>query len=285
MILVFGKTGQVGNELKNRNNIKSLSRKQADLLDPQACSDAILFTKPRAVINAAAYTRVDEAEVEEHLARRINGEAPARMAEACSKLRIPFVHLSTDYVFSGDGTAPWHASDKPDPRNAYGRSKLQGERAIEASGCVHAILRTSWVFSKHGNNFFSTMLRISKTRENIGIVNDQVGGPTSAHDIAQTCILLAQQLINKPEKSGIYHYAGQPDVSWCQFANSIFEQIGGYTVATPILTSEYLTPAQRPLNSRLNCSTTEDVFGFSRPFWRDGLQMILTELGLTHDKT
>jgi len=244
-----------------------------------------LFNKPKAVINIAAYTAVDNAESDEYLARQINGEAVAMMAATCAELNIPLVHISTDYVFDGSGTTPWLTSDIPNPINAYGRSKLQGERAIEASGCIYVILRTSWVVSAHGNNFVKTMLRLSERKHTLNVVDDQIGGPTFAGNITHTCVLIAEQLIKEPSKKGIYHYTGQPDVSWFQFAKQIFEKAGAQTVATPILTSDYPTPAPRPLNSRLNCSTTKEVFGISRPFWYDALENILKELDQKHVKT
>jgi dTDP-4-dehydrorhamnose reductase len=188
------------------------------------------------------------------------------------------VHISTDYVFDGIGTKPWSVTDTPNPKNAYGRSKLKGEQAIKASGCLYAVLRTSWVVSSHGNNFVKTMRRLSETRDRITVVDDQIGGPTCARDIAQTCFSIAEQLIQDPSKSGIYHYSGQPDVSWCQFANAIFEQMDCKTIANPIPTREYPTPALRPLNSRLDCEAIQKTFGVTRPFWRDGLEEILRDL-------
>lgn len=285
MILVFGETGQVASELSTFENITTLDREQADLTDPKACEDAIFFYKPKAVINAAAYTAVDKAESDEKLARRINGEAPTKMAEVCAELEIPLVHISTDYVFDGSGTTPWNCLDATSPVNAYGRSKLEGEKGIERSGCVYAILRTSWVVSGHGNNFVKTMLQLSQIKNRVTVVDDQIGGPTCARDIAKTCILIAHHLMKEPSKAGIYHYTGQPDVSWCQFANAIFEDAGRSTIAIPIQTSSYPTAALRPLNSRLNCSSTEDIFGIPRPFWRDGIPNILKDLGHIYEKT
>jgi dTDP-4-dehydrorhamnose reductase len=284
MILVFGKTGQVATELKSYKDVIALGRDEADLSIPRICAEAIRRYKPRVVINAAAYTAVDKAESEENLANAINGVAPGAMASACVDLDIPFVHISTDYVFDGLGTTPWSVTDTPKPKNAYGRSKLKGEQAIIASGCIHAILRTSWVVSAHGNNFFKTMRRLSETRDQINVVDDQIGGPTCTRDIAQTCISIAEQLIEDRDKSGIYHYSGQPNVSWFQFANAIFEQMDCKTIVSPIPTTEYLTPASRPLNSRLDCGVTQDTFGVTRPFWRDGLEEMLRELEGEHDK-
>ena len=284
MILVFGKTGQVASELQSHKDVIALGRDQADLSVPTTCTEAIRQYKPRAVINAAAYTAVDQAESEENLANTINGDALGAMASACADLGIPLVHISTDYVFDGTGTTPWSVTDTPNPQNAYGRSKLKGEQAISASGCVYAILRTSWVVSAHGNNFVKTMRRLSETRDHVTVVDDQIGGPTCARDIAQTCLSIAEQLIQDPNKSGIYHYSGQPDVSWCQFANAIFEQMDCKTIASPIPTTEYPTPALRPLNSRLNCKATQDTFGIARPFWKDGLEEVLRDLEGEDDK-
>lgn len=284
MILVFGKTGQVAMELQTHKEVIALGREQADLSNPRACAEAIKHSEPRGVINAAAYTAVDKAESEENLANTINGDAPGAIAVACADLDIPFVHLSTDYVFDGSGTAPWSVTDAPNSKNAYGRSKLKGEQVIMASGCTYAILRTSWVVSAHGNNFVKTMRRLSETRNRITVVDDQIGGPTCARDIAQTCISVIEQLIKDPRKSGLYHYSGQPNVSWCQFANAIFEQIDCKTIASPIPTKEYPTPATRPLNSQLDCTVTQDIFGIARPFWRDGLEEILRDLEDAHEK-
>ena len=281
MILVFGKTGQVAAELQRLGDIVALGRDQADLSDPQACADAIRAHAPRAVINAAAYTAVDQAEEEEALATLINGDAPTEMARACAKLGIPLIHISTDYVFDGTGERPWQPHDPIAPRNAYGRSKLAGENGIRDSGAVHAILRTSWVVSAHGSNFVKTMLRLSETRDALNVVADQIGGPTPARDIAAACLQMLEQLIKDPSKSGTYHYSGAPDVSWADFARAIFDQSGKDITVTPISTTDYPTPAKRPLNSRMDCSATEQVFGIARPDWRDGLKMILQDIEVT----
>ena len=284
MILVFGNKGQVAIELQSHKDVFALGRDQVDLSIPTTCAEAIQRYKPRAVINAAAYTAVDKAESEETLAKTINGDAPGAMASACAERDIPIVHISTDYVFDGLGTTPWSVADAPNPKNAYGRSKLQGEQAIRASTCTYAILRTSWIVSAHGNNFIKKMRHLSESRDQITVVDDQIGGPTCALDIAQTCVSIAEQLIQDASKSGIYHYSGQPDVSWCQFANAIFEQMDCKTIASPISSTEYPTPASRPLNSRLDCKATQDIFGISRPFWKDGLEAILVDLEGEYDK-
>ena len=283
MILVFGKTGQVAIELQRQApeaaRLTALPRAQADLSDPAACAEAIRTLKPSVVINAAAYTAVDRAEEEEPLATRINGEAPGAMARACADLGIPLVHISTDYVFDGSGESPRTPSDPASPSNAYGRSKLAGEEAIRASGCAHVILRPSWVFSAHGANFVKTMLRLGAERDRLAIVADQVGGPTPAAEIARACLAIADAMIADPAKSGTYHLSGAPDVSWANFAREIFAQSGLTSEVSDIPTSNFPTPAKRPLNSRMDNSSLTDTFGLPGPDWRAGLQDVLTDLG------
>ena len=278
MILVFGKTGQVATELQRLSGVMALGRDDVDLSDPAACAAAILEHVPEAVINAAAYTAVDRAEDEEHLATVINGGAPTVMAKACAELGIPLVHISTDYVFNGLGNIPYRPDDVTEPQNAYGRSKFAGEVAIRESGAVYAILRTSWVVSAHGANFVKTMLRLSETRDALNVVSDQIGGPTPARDIATACLNIAEQLIQEPSKSGTYHFSGTPDVSWAEFATEIFAQVGRTVIVSAIPTAQYPTPAKRPLNSRMDCNSTEQVFGIKRPKWQDGLKEILKDL-------
>lgn len=278
-ILVFGKSGQLARELAGHAGVTCIGRDQADLADPEACAGAIRQARPAAVINAAAYTAVDKAEDEEALATVINGEAPGAMAVACADLGIPFVTVSTDYVFDGSGDAPWQPDGKTAPLNAYGRSKRAGEEAVCAAGGAYAILRTSWVVSAHGNNFIKTMLRLGKEREGLSIVADQIGAPTPARDIAAACFAAAAQLQAAPEKAGIYHLAGRPETSWADFAREIFASAGVDCVVEDIPTSAYPTPAARPLNSRLDCAALETVFGISQPDWQVGLMDILKDLG------
>ncbi|MCF6431207.1 dTDP-4-dehydrorhamnose reductase [Leisingera sp. MMG026] len=279
MILVFGKTGQLARELTAHQGITCLGRNQADLSDPAACADAIRQAQPQAVINAAAYTAVDKAEDEEALAAVINGDAPGAMARACAALNIPFVTVSTDYVFDGSGDAPWKPADAVSPLNAYGRSKLAGEEMVRGAGGAYAILRTSWVVSAHGSNFVKTMLRLGKERERLMIVADQIGAPTPARDIAAACLAMAQQLAEDPGKSGIYHLAGAPWTSWADFARAIFARAGIACEVEDIPASAYPTPAARPLNSRLDCTSLETVFGIPQPDWPMGLTEILKDLG------
>lgn len=285
MILVFGKTGQVANELAAFESVMGLDRSQADLKNPGACMEAIYHLKPKGVINAAAFTAVDIAEQKREIAMQINADAPAAMAKACADLKIPFVHLSTDYVYEGNGQIAWRPSDLTIPQNIYGKSKLEGEKSIIKSGLIFAIVRTSWVVSAHGNNFIKTMLRLSQSHRIINVVSDQVGGPTPARDIARACVEIVKQLIDDPKKTGIYNYSGFPDVSWFEFAQEIFAQSGSQIITKPILTSEYPTQAERPLNSRLDCSVTKEVFKIMRPCWREGLKDILRDLETANEKT
>ena len=278
MILLFGKTGQVATELQRSGDVLALGRDQADLSDPLACAQRIRALAPRAVINAAAYTAVDK---DEELATIINGDAPTAIAQACAKMQIPLVHISSDYVFEGSGGAPWKPSDATAPQNAYSRSKLAGEEGILGSGATHAILRTSWVVSPHATNFVKTMLRLSETRDTLSVVADQIGGPTPARDIASACLMIAQHLQDDPSKSGTYHYTGAPSVSWADFASEIFAQTARSVTVIPITTAEYPTPAKRPLNSRMDCRTTVSTFGVKQPDWRIGLNEILKELEVT----
>ncbi len=276
MILVFGQTGQVARELQRQlPDATFLSRDQADLSDPAACAAAIAASDATAVINAAAWTAVDKAEAEEAAATVINGDAPTAMAQACAAKGIPFVHISTDYVFDGLGTGAWRTTDATGPIGAYGRSKLAGEQGVIAAGGVYAILRTSWVFSAHGNNFVKTMLRLAD-RGALNVVADQIGGPTAAADIAATCVAMARGLT--ADRSGVYHLSGGPDVSWADFARAIFEQAGVGMTVNDIPSSAYPTPAVRPANSRMDCSGLA-AFGLTRPDWRTGLQDVLNELG------
>lgn len=281
MILVFGKTGQVAIGLQELlPEARFLDRQQADLTNPAACFDIIMDLKPDQVINAAAYTAVDKAEDDEATADLVNGAAPGYMARACAQLGIPFVHISTDYVFDGMGEGAFEPTHPTAPLGAYGRSKLAGEDAIIAAGGVYAILRTSWVFSAHGNNFLKTMLRLSETRDKLSIVGDQIGGPTPANAIAAACIEIADQLQTDPSKTGIYHFSGAPNVSWANFARDIFAQAGRKVEIDDIPTSAYPTPAKRPANSRMACATTQQAFEIAQPSWQAAVTEILTEMGI-----
>ena len=278
-LLVFGRTGQVARELARlAPEARFLGRDEADLSDPDACARAIRESGCQAVINAAAYTAVDRAETEPDLAGQINAAAPAAMASAAAGLGIPFVHISTDYVFDGSGDQPWVETDPTGPLGVYGASKLDGERGIATAGGQWAVLRTSWVFSAHGANFVKTMLRLGAERDELRVVADQHGGPTPAADIASACLTMAQTMRAEPALGGVYHFSGAADTNWAGFAREIMAQAGLACRVTDIASSDYPTPARRPMNSRLDCSAIRRDFGISRPDWRAGLAQVLLEL-------
>lgn len=279
--LVFGRTGQVAQELARRcpdgMSPVFLGRDLADLADPARCEAAIADQDCDIVINAAAWTAVDRAEADEDAATVTNGASPAAMARACAAKGIPFLHISTDYVFDGQGTLPFAPDHPTAPLNAYGRSKLAGERAIRASGAHHVILRTSWVVSAHGQNFVKTMLRLGAERPSLNVVADQIGGPTPAAAIADA-LYVAAAALRDGAVGGTYHFAGAPDTSWADFARAIMAGAGLPCTIHDIPSSAYPTPAARPMNSRLDCSTLTRDFGIPRPDWRAGLADILKEL-------
>lgn len=278
-LIVFGKTGQVATELARRApEATFVGRDLADLGHPAQVADLLAQHKATAIINAAAYTAVDRAEAEPELAHVVNGDAVGVMAEYAAARGIPFVHISSDYVFDGSGMAPRGPDEATGPLGVYGASKLAGEEAVRAAGGTHAILRTSWVFSAQGSNFLKTMLRLSESRTDLSIVADQIGGPTPAGAIAEACLTIAEALKAAPEKTGTYHFAGTPDVSWADFARVIFAASGRDVTVADILTTAYPTPAARPLNSRLDCTKLETAFGISRPDWAAAVTEIVGEI-------
>ena len=276
MIVVFGKTGQLATALAADPQVTCLGRDQADLRNPEACAALIEQTDASAVINAAAYTNVDGAESEPELARLINAEAPAAMAHAAAARALPFVHVSTDYVFDGTGHTPWHETDPPAPATVYGQSKLEGEEAIRAASGPHAILRTAWVFSATGHNFLRTMLRLADSHDSLRVVDDQRGGPTPAVDLARACLHVARHLT--PATSGTYHYAGAPETTWAAFAAKIFILSGKATEIVKIKSTEYPTPTPRPLNSVLDCRKIRAAFDLAQPDWRTAIPHVLRSL-------
>jgi dTDP-4-dehydrorhamnose reductase len=277
-LLVFGKTGQVARELQRLvPDATFLGRDQADLMDPAACAEAIAATDAQAIINAAAWTAVDKAETEEAAATVVNGETPAAMARAAATKGLPFLHISTDYVFDGQGDLPFQPDDPTAPLNAYGRSKLAGEAGVREADGPHLILRTSWVVSAHGTNFVKTMLRLGRERDSLTVVADQIGGPTPAAAIARALVEAASSLLDGAE-GGTHHLSGNPDTSWADLAREIMAQAALPCRIDDIPTSAYPTPARRPLNSRLDCSLFDATFGIPRPDWRAGLSDILKDL-------
>ena len=281
-ILVFGQTGQVARELALQSDVICIGRCDADLTDPDACTAAITSRDITAVINAAAYTAVDKAEEDVETAHAVNALAPTAMATACAAKSIPFVHISTDYVFDGSGTDPWQPTDATGPLGVYGTTKRAGENGVRSAGGTYAILRTSWVFSAHGNNFVKTMLRLGAERDALTIVGDQIGGPTSARSIADATVTIAKTLTKN--NAGIYHFSGTPDVSWAGFAREIFAQAKLHCTVTDIPTSAYPTPATRPLNSRLDCTATAATFGIAQSDWHTELAQVLADLSAADAK-
>ena len=285
-ILVYGEIGQVGQELARHASViagdvtlEIRGLDDANFTDSDACARFARETNADAVINAVAYTAVDKAEEDEALALAVNGTTPGAIARACAERGLPLIQISTDYVFDGAGDQPFATDHPTAPLGAYGRTKMVGENEVRAAGGLHAIFRTSWVVSSHGNNFVKTMLRLGAERDRLTIVADQIGGPTCAAAIADTCIEAARQLIADPPKTGSYHLSAGPDVSWADFAREIFRQSGTACEVAGIPSSDYPTPAKRPLNSRMDNTTTETTFGIPRSDWRVGLTDILKDLG------
>ncbi len=293
--LVIGRSGQVARALMDHapshsSNFEFMGRDVCDLADLNALERAITQARPSAIINAAAYTAVDAAENDVENARAINAVGPARAAQIAAAMAIPFIHLSTDYVFDGTKSDPYVETDTTNPINVYGLTKRDGEIAILAANADAVVLRTSWVYSPYGKNFLRTMLTLGQTRDALSIVDDQHGAPTSAHDIAKACIEIVDAKQAGNQASGIFHMTGSGETSWCGFAQAAFDQTaqwrdGKVPILTPVPTSAYPTPAKRPLNSRLNCDLLEASFGIRLPLWnislRQTLEALQTEFGVT----
>lgn len=282
--LVLGSTGQLASHLRALwPEAMFWSRADADLADPRTLRSKIESARPAAIVIAAAYTAVDKAESEPELAWRINAEAPAEIARAAATLDVPLVHVSTDYVFDGCKPAPYVESDPVAPLNVYGRSKLGGELAVRSIASRHWILRTSWVFSEHGQNFVKTMLQLGRERDALSVVADQTGRPTYAGDLARAIASLLQ-----PQSAavpfGLHHVGGGPATTWHGFAVAIFERAraAGMLARAPVVhaipTSQYPTPAQRPLSSVLEPSATLMDGVATRPDWSRGLDSVLHAL-------
>ncbi len=278
--LVFGRTGQVAQALREaalprKASLVAMGREAADLSIPGAVAEAIAKHQPDVVMNAAAYTAVDQAETERELATAVNAAAPAEMAAAAAAIGAPFIHLSTDYVFDGTSDRPYVETDATGPLQVYGASKLAGEEAVSRAGGAYAILRTSWVFSPHGRNFVKTMLRLGAERPEISVVADQFGKPTPAAAIAAAMIKVALALRDDPARSGIYHFAGDNETNWADFARETFSAAGLSALVRDIATSDYPTPAKRPAYSTLNCAAIGSAFGVTPPDWRAALREVI----------
>lgn len=289
-IIVIGQEGQVAQALAERApthgaTVVRLGRPKLDLADPSGIEDILLDTGGDLIVNAAAYTAVDQAEKEPELAQAINGIGPGVIAGAAKAMAVPVIHLSTDYVFDGTLDRPYRETDPVNPLGAYGASKLLGEQAVASEAQDHVILRTAWVYSPFGKNFLKTMLRLGAEREDIGVVADQVGSPTSALAMADGILGVARKLVEHPDDQslrGIFHMAGSGYANWAEFAAEIFaisSQLGGpKATIRPISTSDYPTPAKRPANSRLDCMKLEQAYGIRLPPWQEALKYCVQRL-------
>ena len=297
-VLVTGCRGQVGAEvvraLSGRAHVEAHDRASLDLSDRAAIARRMREARPDLVVNAAAYTAVDRAESEVEAARAVNGIAPGVLGEEARRLGAVVVHFSTDYVFDGTKPEPYVESDAPNPINAYGLTKLEGERALAAAGCDHIVLRTSWVYAAHGRNFLLTMLRLAGERDELRIVDDQRGAPTSGRQLATALVELLgggegpfppRALERLRAASGLYHATATGVISWFGFAQAIFAERSrapGGAFATPrlvaISTAQYPTPARRPANSQLSCDKLAAAFGVRIPPWKDGLKAAMAEV-------
>ncbi|OEE57332.1 dTDP-4-dehydrorhamnose reductase [Enterovibrio norvegicus] len=284
-LLITGSLGQVGSclvkQLSTMDDVEflALDREELDITNANQVDDLVATFKPDAIINAAAHTAVDRAEEEVELSYAINRDGPSNLAKAANKVGAAILHISTDYVFAGDKDGEYVESDETGPQGVYGKSKLAGELAVAEACERHIILRTAWVFSEHGGNFVKSMLRLVQTRDTLGIVADQFGGPTYAGDIAKALLDIATSIVKGGNTGfGVHHYSGMPHVGWYDFANTIFDEATQQGVLTsaitvnPIATSDYPTQAKRPANSRLNNNKIYIQFGISPSDWKLALK-------------
>jgi dTDP-4-dehydrorhamnose reductase len=282
-VLVTGCYGQVGHCLVEQLSAKSIEilavdRDHLDITNQDAVMKTVYEFRPDVIINAAAHTAVDKAEQEEELSYLINRDGPKYLAQAASSVDAAILHISTDYVFSGDKEEGGYSeTDTTDPQGVYGASKLAGEIAVRENCSRHIILRTAWVFGEHGNNFVKTMLRLGAQRDSIGIVADQFGGPTYAGDIAAALILIAESIVSGNTDFGVYHFSGLPHVSWFDFASKIFDLAVSKNIISkkpelsPLTTDMYPTPAKRPANSKLYTDKIKCTFGIEASDWQKAL--------------
>jgi dTDP-4-dehydrorhamnose reductase len=288
-ILLIGKTGQVGWELQKTlaplGTVIALDRSRMELADLDSIRRQIRDEKPEIIVNAAGYTMVDKAEVEPELAMLINATAPGVMAEEAKRIGALLTHYSTDYVFDGMQGTPYIETDEPNPLNVYGKSKLQGERAIAASGCAHLILRASWIYSDRGTNFVLTMLRLARERRELSVVDDQIGSPTWAHSLAQITAELLGRIAHAENETGIYHLSATGCTSRYQFAKKIVEiaqeisgDSNGWAEVHSTTTANYPLPAARPLSAATSKRKLKEVFGISMPHWEAQLRECLVPL-------
>jgi dTDP-4-dehydrorhamnose reductase len=282
IIAVSGKNGQLGSELQQlavaypHYEFVFASRDELDLTSTDSIKVFFSENNPRFFINCAAYTAVDKAEQEQELAYTINAEAVGTIAQLCARHNTTLIHISTDYVFNGTGTTPYKPNDETDPINYYGYSKWLGEKlALEnCDNCI--IIRTSWVYSNYGNNFVKTMIRLMKERNELGIVNDQLGSPTYASDLAEAILKVISK--NTEGGKGIYHYSNEGIITWFNFALAIKEHIGSNCEVKPITTSQFPTPAKRPRYSVLNKDKIKAAFNITTPYWKNSLEKCMSKL-------
>jgi dTDP-4-dehydrorhamnose reductase len=285
-ILVLGCKGQLGRCLNDQltntdHEVIYTSRVQIDIADFEVTKNKILKTSPDLIINAIAYTAVDKAEEDHETANLINHLAVKNIADICNQLKCWFIHVSTDYVFDGNSNVPYKEDDETNPQGAYGETKLQGELAIQASGCKHIIIRTAWVFSEYGNNFLKTMLRLGAERDQLSIVDDQVGCPTYAQNIAKAIVAIMRRLKSEENIIGTYHYVGEVGCSWADFAEDIFQEaikqgiIKNKPKIIKISTSEFPTLAKRPMQSKLDFSKFKSTFEINQSNYADSIYSAL----------
>ncbi len=299
-ILLLGKNGQVGWELQRSlsvlGEVVALDRQGADglcgdLTDLAGLVRTVQTVQPQVIVNAAAHTAVDKAESEAGLARTLNALAPGVLAQEAARLNAWLVHYSTDYVFDGSGSRPWQETDATAPLSVYGRSKLEGEQAIAASGCRHLILRTSWVYGARGGNFAKTMLRLAAECEQLTVIADQIGAPTGADLLADLTAQAIRHVLppmrrNDLTPSGLYHVTAAGETSWHGYARFVLARAqaagrvlkAGPQQVQPISSADYPTPAKRPHNSRLDCSLFQNTFGLALPHWQTGVARLLDEI-------
>ncbi len=287
-IAVTGSKGQVATSLLERAGARAeviaLGRPRFDLTDRAAVLAGLEEARPDVIVNAAAYTAVDKAEAEEAVATHVNGEGAGHVAEAAARLGVPLLHLSTDYVFDGALDRPYREDDPTGPTGAYGRSKLAGEKAVAERSADSVILRTAWVYSPFGANFVRTMLRLNETRDEVGVVADQRGNPTSALDIADALIAIAARMKDdkSPALRGIFHLTGSGEATWADVAEAVFHEAAARgrrsTRVKRILAADYPTPARRPANSRLDNEKLGRVYGLKLPEWRRSVAVCCARL-------
>lgn len=293
-ILLLGKNGQVGWELQRSlapiGSVTALDRHSAehcgDLAQLEGLVQTVRALRPDVIVNAAAHTAVDRAESEPELTFRLNAEAPALLAREAQALGAWLVHYSTDYVFDGSGQRPWSETDAPAPLNDYGKSKLEGERLIQQRNLRHLILRTSWVYGARGGNFAKTMLKLAQERDQIKVINDQIGAPTSAELLADVTAHAIRRVLEQPELAGLYHLVAAGETSWHGYAKHVlaFAESRGVDLKTKadavqaVPTSAFPTPARRPHNSRLDTSQLQARFGLYLPPWQQGVERLLAEI-------